>query len=127
MVKQWVIGRANLELALTIGLSAPVVGMIGNDLGLESPLIHIWGESTEGKTTAAMLAISVFGFPNIREEKGLMRNWNTTVISTGEHSIYGKSKQNTGLYMRLLEFGNVQWTESAEQSEKINVGIVINI
>lgn len=46
-------------------------------------------------------------------------NWNTTIISTGEHSLQQKSNRNTGLKVRVFEFGNVSWTDSAEQSDAI--------
>ncbi|MBU3190310.1 DUF927 domain-containing protein [Clostridium bowmanii] len=77
MVKSSVIGNVELELALVIGFSAALVGYLGNDLGMESPLIHIYSDSSKGKTTAAMLAISAFGSPN-QTEKGLFMTWNAT-------------------------------------------------
>ncbi|AWI03112.1 DUF927 domain-containing protein [Clostridium drakei] len=185
LVKRVVVGKYPLELALSIGFSAPVVGFIAGDIGIESPLIHIYGDSTQGKTTAAMLAVSAFGSPNIKE-KGLVmtwnttsngmhgsiagntgvpvvfdessmankkdftkdiysltagkdkirmnkeceireeKSWNTTIISTGEHSIFSKSKANTGMRMRLFEFGNISWTESAKQADEIKETILAN-
>jgi uncharacterized protein (DUF927 family) len=51
-------------------------------------------------------------------------NWRTTILSTGEHGLVSKSKQNTGLRVRILEFFDVPWTKSAENAEVIK-GIVL--
>lgn len=53
-------------------------------------------------------------------------NWNTSIISNGELMLSSKSKQNTGLRMRLKEFSEVEWTKSAEHSEAIKKGILEN-
>lgn len=185
MIDREVVGTPPLELALVIGFSAPLVGLIADISGIEIPLIHIYGDSTQGKTTAAMLAVSAFGSPNIREDGLLMTwnttvngmhssvggntgipivfdessmanmqdfsnviysitsgkekirsneigklrprmNWKTTIISTGEHSIFTKTKANTGIHMRLIEFGNITWTKSASQSELIKETVIAN-
>jgi len=52
---------------------------------------------------------------NIREAA----SWLTTIISTGEHSLTSKSDQNTGIKIRVQEFGNVAWTKSADNSNNI--------
>jgi putative DNA primase/helicase len=185
VVENAVLGTIPLELALAIGFSAPIVGLIAKDIGIESLFFHMFGESTQGKSTAAMLAVSAFGSPNISESglmmtwngttngiQGILKNnngmpivfdeastankndftreiyaltagkeklrmdkeckireqgsWNTTIISTGELSLFSKSKENTGLRMRLFEFGNIVWTDSAEQSELIKKTILSN-
>jgi len=41
------------------------------------------------------------------------------VCYTGEHSIFERSNQNGGLYVRVLEFMINSWTKSAEESELI--------
>ncbi|AWI03124.1 DUF927 domain-containing protein [Clostridium drakei] len=185
MINKEVLGRPPLELALAIGFSAPVVGFIANELGIESPLIHLYGDSSKGKTTALMLAVSAFGSPSINETGLIMtwntttnamhgslggntgipvvfdessmsgksdftnviysltagldkermdkegnirsrKSWNTTIGSTGEHSIFVKSKENTGTRMRLFEFENVDWTEDAEHADRIKEIVISN-
>nr|WP_243187032.1 DUF927 domain-containing protein [Clostridium muellerianum] len=185
MINKEVVGRPSLELALAIGFSAPIVGFIANELGIESPLIHLYGDSSKGKTTALMLAVSAFGSPSINEtglittwntttnamhgslggntgipvvfdessmsgkndftnviysltagldkermdKEGNIRSrksWNTTIGSTGEHSIFVKSKENTGTRMRLFEFENVDWTEDAEHTDRIKEIVISN-
>ncbi len=178
MVEELVIGHTPLEFAVIAGLSAILVGYIGELNNNESLLLAFIGESTTGKTTAAYLAISTAGLPSF-SENSLLRTWNatlnaifkslvgnfgypivldelsmnktkdfggfiyelaagqekgrldkncnlkdtegfrTTIITTGEESMLNKSKNNTGISLRLIEFINVQWTESAEQAENI--------
>ena len=77
MVKKHVIGNTPMELALTIGLSAVLVGYSGSFTGNENLFIHLSGRSTTGKTTAAYLIASVAGSPDI-QRNGLLRSWNTT-------------------------------------------------
>ncbi|BEI48656.1 hypothetical protein AWA2013_00620 [Lactiplantibacillus plantarum] len=47
------------------------------------------------------------------------KSWNTTIISTGELKITDRVNQNDGLLVRILELEGVQFTTSAEQSERI--------
>lgn len=181
LIKEQVIGNAPLELAVIIGLSAVVNAYVGKQFDCDNLLIHLLGESTTGKTTAGILALSTssVSMPNVDNKETHMRTWNstknallqclngnhgfpvlfdefsmnkdysitdliysliygkdksrlngdseqkftkdfrTTIISTGEASMLNKTSKNTGLLVRLIEFSNIQWTTSAEQSIKI--------
>lgn len=77
-IKDYVLGNPALELALILGFSAPVIGYIGDQLGIESLFFHIYGNSSSGKTTACFIATASFGSPNTREG-GLIQSWNTTM------------------------------------------------
>lgn len=185
VIQEYVLTHPTLELALILGFSASLVGYIGNTLGLESFLFHIFGDSSTGKTTACYVATASYGSPNTRQN-GLISSWNatanalyvkisnnhgvpivfdecslakfndftsviysigegrekdrmtveldlrdtrtwmTSVISTGEKSLFEGSKSNTGLKARLIEFENVQWTDNANQSEAIKKGLSEN-
>lgn len=184
LINQYVLGT-NLEVAVIVGLSACVNAYIGRTIGYDNMIIHIMGESTTGKTTAGMLALSTASYPdqNLSSKESLFRTWNstknamfqplvgntgfpvlfdefsmnkdysitdlvyalangkdksrlnkeceqrisssfqTTIISTGEASLYNKCSNNTGLLVRIIEFCNIQWTESAEQSNTIKQGV----
>lgn len=52
--------------------------------------------------------------------------WATTLITTGESSMLKNTNQNGGLYVRLQEFADIQWTESAEQADSIKTVIAKN-
>lgn len=75
-IKKEVVGNTPMELALAIGFSAPIVSMLRDRLTPESLLVHFVGDSSKGKTTAEMLAVSPFGSPS--KEDGLLRSWLAT-------------------------------------------------
>lgn len=185
MIKKEVIKHPPLELMLVLGFSSALVGLIPERIDNESLFCHIFGDSSTGKTTALMLALSVFGSPDAKNN-GLFFSWNstqnsllailnhntgivvgidessssnttdfsniiyriangrdklrlnkeselkeagtwqTTIISNGENSLLENSNSNTGLRVRMLEFGNVDWTKSAENAEKIKQTVLMN-
>lgn len=52
------------------------------------------------------------------------QTWATTIISTGEQSIFEKTNNNAGLRVRAISFDGVEWTKSAKNAE--NIKAVIN-
>lgn len=52
---------------------------------------------------------------NLRE----VGTWSTVMLSSGELSIYNRLSHNVGLRVRVFDFENLRWTNSAKQSEKI--------
>ncbi|WP_414055560.1 DUF927 domain-containing protein [Macrococcus equi] len=188
-----VLGNAELELATVIGISGLVNAHLKN-IGLSqsnSLFYHFYGDSSTGKTTSAMLALSTagcptssfseydkeslfktwaatsnalyntltnnYGVPLVFDEVSMsqikdftstiytitegkeklrlnkdatskpVRNWNTSIISTGEYSILknNKTAKNTGLNVRIIEL-SLQWTKTGEQSENIKNVITQN-
>jgi putative DNA primase/helicase len=78
MVKQDVVGHAPLETALAIGFSSAIIGYLSNLYDdVDTVVTHLAGNSTKGKTTAALLAVSIFGMPS-QKKKGLGKSWNGT-------------------------------------------------
>lgn len=77
MVKDEVLPNKWLVLALCVGLSAPLVKVIGEKEHMESLLFNICGTSSTGKTTAAKLAVSAFGLPT-DDMNGLIKSWYST-------------------------------------------------
>lgn len=76
-VKTHVIPFPNLSLALVLGLSAPVASLISNAVDIETLIVHIFGESSTGKTRSVKLAVSAFGKPSDSHD-GLVQSWNGT-------------------------------------------------
>lgn len=85
MVEEQVMGWIPMEVALLIGLS-PLVSNLIEDCRL---IFHLMGDSSVGKTTAGVLAVSVAGCPrpsesakrnNLKEESlhSLLTSWNGT-------------------------------------------------
>lgn len=185
MIKENVLGRPPLELIMAVAFSSALVGFISEDTEIDNPIIHLSGDSTTGKSTALMLAASLYGSPNprekgifstwnstknaliakLRDNRGILavfdeasmskikdftdviymlaagsdkerlnknaemkdkKEWSTTILSNGEHSLTSKSNQNTGTRMRKLEFSNIEWTESAEHSDTIKQKVLKN-
>ncbi|WP_419393175.1 DUF927 domain-containing protein [Cytobacillus praedii] len=78
-IKRYVVGNSSLELALSMGFSSVLVGYINRLLNIhtDSLIFHICGNSTTGKTTAAMVAVSGFGDPK-EGPKSLIQSFNGT-------------------------------------------------
>lgn len=77
-----VLGNHKLELAAAIGISG-LVNAFMHQKGispLKSLMFHFVGNSSSGKTTSAMLALSTAGSPN-NETTSLYKNWNATLNS----------------------------------------------
>lgn len=91
MIEEEVLGVTGMELALVLGASSAVLGLLATRYPLESLFFHLPGESSTGKSTAAMLAASVWGSP-VLNGNGLVTSWNTTLNSLqkkliGNHGI----------------------------------------
>lgn len=88
MYNNHILGNPYLELSVVFGLSAPIINYIYREYDdLTSILIHISGDSTAGKSTASMLAVSTAGNPSQISNKSLMRKWSGTensIIATLE-------------------------------------------
>lgn len=184
LIQEHAIGHTPLELALVLGLSAPISSLIARYTGLEVIVFHIYGDSSQGKTTALRVATASFGYPHTKEG-GLIKTWNGTqnamlaslrnnygvpiafdeasmhsgdfskfvyllasgqekqrldresqlreqggwegvILSTAEHSLQTKSKQNIGIQMRLFEIGNTNWTTSAQNADALKEGLLQN-
>ncbi|MCU7557963.1 DUF927 domain-containing protein [Macrococcus capreoli] len=74
-----VMGNHKLELATVIGISGLVNAFMNKEgvSPIKSLMFHLVGNSSSGKTTSAMLALSTAGSPN-NETTSLYKNWNAT-------------------------------------------------
>lgn len=65
--------------------------------------------------------------------KAESRRFSTAIFMTSEKSLLNLCDENTGLYVRCMEFENITWTKSAESADKIksvceqNYGFVIEL
>lgn len=115
-------GHIPLELAVIFGLAAPLVGLIGDLVNVNSQFIHLVGNSSIGKTTALQLAVSTFGSPQI-SPKSLILTYNST-----QNSLIKKLSGNRGIPMAIDEASmvpNRDWTDylyivtSGEDKERL--------
>ena len=113
MIKKHVLGRAALEVAVLIGLSA----IISSEWGARNIIFHLVGDSGTGKTTTAILAISVMGCPNPvatrrclgadgKPMRSLMSSWKGT-----SNALIGKLDGLDGTLMVFDELSKVESTE----------------
>lgn len=96
-MEELVLGRKWLELSLIMGLTAAVVGLLSLITEVDSLLFHLYGESSKGKTTSTMLALSPFGKPDNRGG-GLLKTWNGSDVS-----VLAKFRSNFGIPVGLDE------------------------
>lgn len=185
IVEKHILKYPPLEFALVLGFSATLNAYFSVFTNRDTLVVHIYGDSSTGKTTATRVATSSFGRPTTTDN-GLVLTWNSTAnalinqlkgvhgipigldeasmngmkdfskmiyqlaggeeksrlnadielrkkgtwsgvfISNAEHSLHVKSNQNSGLQVRLPEFGNEQWTDSAEHADAIKEGFEQN-
>ncbi|MCX7694245.1 MAG: DUF927 domain-containing protein [Caloramator sp.] len=77
MIRDEVLGNVALETILAIGFSSALVNILKEKIDNENIVCHIYGDSSCGKTTSAMLAVSIWGNPDIKS-KGLLLSWHST-------------------------------------------------
>jgi len=97
IIEEQVLGHIPLEFALILGLAAPVASLVGKMTGLEVLVVHLYGNSSQGKTTGLRLAVSPFGLPNI-SDGGLIKTWNCTV-----NALLGALRNNHGMPLAFDE------------------------
>lgn len=68
-IGQYLTGNSRLCLAVGTALAAPLIGL----LGMEAGGFHLFGDSRDGKSTAARIALSIWGNP-----AALMQTWTGT-------------------------------------------------
>ena len=90
-LREHVVPYKNISLAFALGVSSSIVAKLNMHYkDINTLLVHLFAESTKGKSTAAMLAISVWGNPNL-SGGGLYNTWNSTenALSTSLAGNYG--------------------------------------
>lgn len=113
MIHQHVLGQIALEVAVLMGLS-PIISC---EWGSRNLVYHFMGDSTTGKTTSAILAVSVAGCPNPLETRkrlgadgkqlrSLMSSWKGT-----SNALIGKLDGLDGTLMVFDELSKVENTE----------------
>ncbi|MCM3116312.1 DUF927 domain-containing protein [Neobacillus sp. MER 74] len=78
-VKNHIIGHTPMEFILAASFAAPIVGLLNvTEISeVDSLMINMVGNTTTGKTTAAVVAASLYGSPSITNN-GLIQSFNAT-------------------------------------------------
>lgn len=102
-IHKHVLGRIPLEFILAVSFSSLVLGY-RKTMGQQvlTSITHLVGQSTTGKTTASLLAVSVYGKP-AKEQGGLYQSFNAT-----QNSLINKLGNNYGVCYVLDEFSMSQ-------------------
>lgn len=85
-IRKFVIGRPATEMALCLGFVAPLTAFLSRYSRLDTVLFHLAGDSSTGKTSAAMLAVSGFGNPSQTATNGLLRSWDASDVGVASHA-----------------------------------------
>lgn len=91
-----VAARAVGNPLLMLGLSAAFAGVLLERLNIDGAGLHLFGDSSTGKTSILAASISVWGGPAFR------RTWRTT-----SNGLEGAAKMHTGTLLALDEVGEV--------------------
>ena len=86
--------------AVVAGLSSALVGVLRQFEDIDNILIHLYGDSSKGKSTFLKLALSCWGKPN---EAPLFSEWNSTV-----NAIYALLADNKGIAIGLDEASSIK-------------------
>lgn len=76
-VEKYAMSQTALQLGIVLGLSAVTTGFLKDELD-GTLLVHLYGASSKGKTTFAMLAVSTAGNPSQNSKNTLMCDWSDT-------------------------------------------------
>ena len=76
-VEAYAMPHIPLQFGIVLGISSIVAGFLQNELD-GSLFVHIFGNSSKGKTTLAMLALSVAANPSPFSKKSLFADWSDT-------------------------------------------------
>lgn len=92
----------SLQMFVSMSLSSALIGYlnVADVAQLNTPIAHIYGNSSTGKTTALILAASIWGKP--KSDTGLLNSWNATPAK-----IQTNLSNNNGVLFTLNEFGSV--------------------
>ena len=98
-VQKYVLGHIPLEFILAVSFSSLVLGYQKTQgKQVLTSITHLVGQSTTGKTTASLLAISIYGKP-AKEQGSLYQSFNAT-----QNSLINKLGHNYGVCYALDEF-----------------------
>jgi hypothetical protein len=86
-----------LQLAVAVGLSSVLVGFIGPEVDCDNLFVHVFGDTSTGKTTFGLVAVAMGSKPEFKGQT-LARRYNGT-----ENALLQAMVGNTGLPVCLDE------------------------
>lgn len=111
-------------------LSTPnaLIGRLSKNTGV--PMIYDEASVQDSKTYDKIIYQMSSGLEKSRlTAESTMRekaSWSTTIISNAENALLNQSNKNTGLRVRVLQFSNIKFTTSAQNSNAITNRLLEN-
>jgi hypothetical protein len=96
LISKYIVGSP-LELAVAVGLAAVLVGFIGLEVECDNLFVHIFGDTSSGKTTFGVVSVGMGSKPEFKGQT-LARRYNGT-----ENALLQAMVGNTGLPVCLDE------------------------
>jgi putative DNA primase/helicase len=130
-IAQLCVGNSRLMFALSLSFTGPILRLVA---GPKAGGFQIWGEAEAGKTTAAMVAGSVWGCHRSegRRDRGFIENWNSThgkveltalahndgLLILDETKRAGKDDKERANVVTSVAFGLAEQTEKERLTNK---------
>ncbi|MGO3201592.1 MAG: DUF927 domain-containing protein, partial [Ruoffia tabacinasalis] len=110
------------------GTSNANLGLLEGVYGIPIAFDELSANSTRNLDSLLYTLTEGVGRSRARSDGRLreVSTWSTTILSSGELDIFNRLSENTGLKMRVFNFRDIPWTESADQSEAIKACITAN-
>ncbi len=86
------------QLAISLSLSSVLVAYLEKTLHIGTPIFHFYGDSSSGKSTALILASSMWGNPSLSNK--LYNSWNAT-----DNALINSFNNNYGITLCFDEAG----------------------
>ncbi|EKQ55894.1 MULTISPECIES: DUF927 domain-containing protein [unclassified Clostridium] len=110
------------------GTTNAIINSLGGNFGI--PLVFDEFSMIKNMDMSGEIYTIASGEDKSRLKKDIVQRktvkWATTIISTGEQSIFERANNNGGLRVRAFTFEGVEWTKSAENAENIKAIISEN-
>lgn len=110
------------------GTTNAIINSLGGNFGI--PLVFDEFSMIRNMDMSGEIYTIASGEDKARLKKTIVQRktakWATTIISTGEQSIFERANNNGGLRVRAFSFEGVEWTKSAENAENIKNAISEN-
>lgn len=98
-IKEIIKNSVALMFVIAAGFASILLAVLKEYIDVDNFIIHLFGFSSSGKTTALYLATSIFGSPDVRCGNGLVSSWNGT-----KNALLRRLMNVNGVMLGLDEF-----------------------
>lgn len=109
-------GSLGCQLAVSLSLSSVLVAYMEKELHIGTPIFHFYGDSSSGKSSALILAASMWGNPSMSNR--LYNSWNST-----DNALINSFNNNYGVALAFDEAGLLPRKSFSSIIYSINEGV----